>query len=191
MQCPIILQGWTLNLQIWLQSVVLQLLICTVWLLFWCKISKNITTQSVACPHTQHLSMMPIVAFTFDLWPPKSIEIILSPWFSAKFDEEAHNGLVSIVVVVDCGLTSHSAIFQLYSDGTDVRFQILTCCRAPTPWAAFSVPSLPRHGHRDVWRRLFTSLPSEGPHAVRVSGESNPDLPIQSQARYLCATAAG
>ena len=25
------------------------------------------------------------------------------------------------VVVVDCGLTSHSAIFQLYSDGTDVQ----------------------------------------------------------------------
>ena len=28
----------------------------------------------------------------------------------------------SVVVVVDCGLTSHSAIFQLYSDGTDVQF---------------------------------------------------------------------
>ena len=27
-----------------------------------------------------------------------------------------------IVVVVDCDLTSHSAIFQLYSDGTDVQF---------------------------------------------------------------------
>ena len=26
------------------------------------------------------------------------------------------------VVVVDCGLMSHSAIFQLYSDGTDVQF---------------------------------------------------------------------
>ena len=49
--------------------------------------------QSVACPHTQLLSMMPIVAFAFDLWPPKSREIILSPWLSAKFDEEAHNGL--------------------------------------------------------------------------------------------------
>ena len=41
--------------------------------------------------------MMPIVAFAFDLWPPKSREIILSPWLSAKFDEKAHNGLVSIV----------------------------------------------------------------------------------------------
>ena len=27
-----------------------------------------------------------------------------------------------IFVDVDCGLTSHSAIFQLYSDGTDVQF---------------------------------------------------------------------
>ena len=26
-----------------------------------------------------------------------------------------------VVVVVDCGLTSHSAIFQLYSDETDVQ----------------------------------------------------------------------
>ena len=30
--------------------------------------------------------------------------------------------LIFVVVVVDCGLTSHSAIFQLYSDGTDVQF---------------------------------------------------------------------
>ena len=27
-----------------------------------------------------------------------------------------------VVDVVDYGLTSHSAIFQLYSDGTDVQF---------------------------------------------------------------------
>ena len=27
-----------------------------------------------------------------------------------------------IIQFVDCGLTSHSAIFQLYSDGTDVQF---------------------------------------------------------------------
>ena len=30
--------------------------------------------------------------------------------------------IVVVAVVVDCGLTSHSAIFQLYSDGTDVQF---------------------------------------------------------------------
>ena len=42
-----------------------------------------------------------IVTLTFDLWPPKSIGFILSPWLitniSAKFDEEAHNGLVAIM----------------------------------------------------------------------------------------------
>ena len=27
-----------------------------------------------------------------------------------------------LLIVFDCGLTSHSAIFQLYSDGTDVQF---------------------------------------------------------------------
>ena len=29
---------------------------------------------------------------------------------------------VMLLLIVDCGLTSHSAIFQLYSDGTDVQF---------------------------------------------------------------------
>ena len=33
----------------------------------------NITTQSVASPRTPHLSMITIVTFTFELWPPKSI----------------------------------------------------------------------------------------------------------------------
>ena len=30
--------------------------------------------------------------------------------------------ICKLYVDVDCGLTSHSAIFQLYSDGTDVQF---------------------------------------------------------------------
>ena len=70
-------------------------------------------------------------------------------------------------------------------------FQILTCCRAPTPWAArgLAEPTSTRAPGRP--KTSFTSLPSEGPHAVRVSGESNPDLSIQSPARYLCASAAG
>ena len=34
------------------------------------------------------------------------------------------NHIISVVVDVDCGLTSHSAIFQLYSDGTDVQLNI-------------------------------------------------------------------
>ena len=40
-----------------------------------------ITMQSVASPRTPHLSMMPIA------------------YQSAKFDEEAHNGLVSIAFI--------------------------------------------------------------------------------------------
>ena len=55
----------------------------------------NITTQSVASPRTPPLSMITIVTFTFELWPPKSIGFTMVN-MSAKFDEEAHNGLVSI-----------------------------------------------------------------------------------------------
>ena len=57
--------------------------------------TKNITTQSVASPRTPHLSMIPIVTFTFELWPPKSIGFT-NVNMSAKFDKEAHNGLVCI-----------------------------------------------------------------------------------------------
>ena len=71
-------------------------------------------------------------------------------------------------------------------------FQIFTCCRVPTPWAARGLyraePTSTRAPGRP--KTSFTSLPSEGPHTVRVSGESNPDLPIHSPASYLCATAA-
>ena len=55
----------------------------------------NITTQSVASPRTPHLSMITNLTFTFDLWPPKSIGFTMVN-MSAKFDEEAHNGLVCI-----------------------------------------------------------------------------------------------
>ena len=56
---------------------------------------QNITTQSVASPRTPHLSMIPIMTFTFDLWPPKSIGFTMVN-MSAKFNEEAQNGLVCI-----------------------------------------------------------------------------------------------
>ena len=62
------------------------------------------------------------------------------------------------VVEVDWGLTSHSAIFQLYSDGTDVQFpnfDLLPGTQRHGHLGVFSVPSLPRHGHRDVQRRLL------------------------------------
>ena len=59
--------------------------------------------------------------------------------------------------LVGCGLMSHSAIFQLYSDGTVVQFpnfDLLPGTKHHGPLGVFSVPSLPRHGHRDVRRRL-------------------------------------
>ena len=68
------------------------------------------------------------------------------------------NVKTSVDVVVDCGLTSHSAIFQLYSDGTDVQFpnfDLLPGTQRHGQLGVFSVPSLPRHGHRDVRRRLL------------------------------------
>ena len=55
----------------------------------------NITTQSVASPRTPHLSMITILTFTFELWPPKSIGFTMVN-MSAKFHEEAHNGFVCI-----------------------------------------------------------------------------------------------
>ena len=72
-------------------------------------------------------------------------------------------------------------------------FQILTCCRAPHAMAARGLeraePTPTRAPGRP--KTSLTSLPSEGPHAVRACRESNPDLPIHSPARYLYATAAG
>ena len=51
-------------------------------------------------------------------------------------------------------------------------FLILTCCRAPTPWAARGLKRAEPTSTRAPGRpkTSFTSLPSEGPHAVRVSG---------------------
>ena len=60
--------------------------------------------------------------------------------------------------LVDCGLTSHSAIFQLYTDGTDVQYQnfdLLPDTQRHGQLGVFSVPSLPRHGYRGVPRRLL------------------------------------
>ena len=49
----------------------------------------DITTQSVASPRTPHMSMITIVTFSFQLWPPKSIGFTMVN-MPAKFDEEAH-----------------------------------------------------------------------------------------------------
>ena len=58
---------------------------------------------------------------------------------------------------VGCGLTSHTAIFQLYSDETVVQFpnfDLLPGTQRHRQLRVFSMPSLPGHGHRDIRRRL-------------------------------------
>ena len=94
--------------------------------------------------------------------------LIIETIFSTLFLPQIYPSLLSplclhyyIVVgcLVDCGLRSHSAIFQLYSDGTDVQFPIfdlLSCTQRHGQLGVFSVPNLPRHGHRDVRRRLLS-----------------------------------
>ena len=62
-----------------------------------CPKNKYKKTQSVASPRTKHLSMIPIMTFTFELWSPKSIEFtMVYNNMSTKFEEEASNGLVCI-----------------------------------------------------------------------------------------------
>ena len=56
------------------------------------------------------------------------------------------------------GLTSHSAIFQLYSDERVVQFpnlDLLTGTQCHRQQGVFSVTSLPRHRHQDIWRCLL------------------------------------
>ena len=57
----------------------------------------------VSIMFTSLFPYMSIVTLTFDLWPPKSIGIILPPltmvYMSAKFDEEAHNGVHKVQVL--------------------------------------------------------------------------------------------
>ena len=98
--------------------------------------------------------------------------------------------LVGWLVVV---LRHIQRYFSFIVTGQLSSFQILACYRAPTPWAARGLKHAESTPTRAPGRpkTSFTSLPSEGPHAVRVSRESNPDRQIQSLARYLCATAAG
>ena len=84
-------------------------------------------------------------------------------------------------------LKSHSAIFQIYSDGTVVKFPNFDLlpgiqCHGqlgPTPTQA---PGRPM--------KSLTSLKTEGPQAVRVYRELNLDLPIHNPACYLYATVA-
>ena len=87
-----------------------------------------------------------------------------------------------------CGLSPHSAIFQLHSDETVVHFPNLDLLPDTQHHhgqiGVFYIPSLPRSGKITTQDLFLTSLPSEGPNAVRLCRVSNPGLPIHSPARY-------
>ena len=83
-------------------------------------------------------------------------------------------------MLVGCGLLSHSVIFQLYSDGTVVQFQnldLLPGTQHHGQLGVFSVPSLPRHGQRDVCNLLAIRGPTCGegmPGIEHARGEGMP-----------------
>ena len=70
--------------------------------------------------------------------------------------------------LVDRGLTSHSAIFQLFSDGTDVQFSnfdLLPGTQRHGQLGVLNVQSLPQHGtgtSEDVFYLLAISGPTRG-----------------------------
>ena len=76
--------------------------------------------------------------------------------------------------LVGCCVTSNSVIFQLYSDWTVVQFpnlDMLPGTQRHVQLGVFSVPSLPRHGHWNVQRRLYL-LAIRGP----THGEGMPGI---------------
>ena len=92
--------------------------------------------------------------------------------------------------LVGCGLTSHSAILHLHSDGTVVQFpnlDLLPGTQRHRQLGVFSVPSLPRHGQRDIRRQ---HLPPCHQRVHARWGYACLDS-IHSPARYLYAIAAG
>ena len=78
--------------------------------------------------------------------------------------------------------------FSYIVTGQMSSFQILTRYRAPTPWAARGLTRAEPTSTRAPGRpnTSFTSLPSEGPHAVWVSGESNFNVVENRIASTLC-----
>ena len=62
------------------------------------KFDKEICNGLVSIVLTSLFPYMSIVTLTFDLWPTKSIGLILLPWLTClPIDQEAHNRLVAIV----------------------------------------------------------------------------------------------
>ena len=87
-----------------------------------------------------------------------SYSIIIKSIYLRLSDFESHTSY-TLQRLVGCSLTSHSAIFHLYGDGTFVQFPNIDL-----------LPGTQRHGH----------LTGTSEHAVRVCRELNPDRPIHN-----------
>ena len=98
-------------------------------------IAKNITMQSVASLHTPHLSMIPIVTFTFELWPPKSIGFTMVN-MSIKSDKEAHNGLVCVgfTVFYTPDLSGRINTIMVWRGRLSVCLSVHKACKHDTDW---------------------------------------------------------
>ena len=90
------------------------------------KVSKyaNVLIFKEFYPKTKNVSyyLKNAVFKVMDTWIPKQTVKKKAdvPWMTKDIKRMIHKNVVD--VDVDIGLTSHSAIFQLYSDGTDVQF---------------------------------------------------------------------
>ena len=91
--------------------------------------------------------------------------------------------------LVGCGLTSHSAIFHLYSDGTVVQFPNLDPCRAPNAkgnWGSLACRAYPDTGtgtSEDAFNLLAIREPTRGEGKPKIEpGSSDPQsspLPLR------------
>ena len=110
-------------------------------------------------------------------------------WTVRKFSTQFRLNCWLVGWLVGCGLTSHSAIFQLYNDGTVVKFPNLDLFpgnQRHGQLGIFSVPRLPRHGHQDVEDAFHLLVirgltRGEGKHGIE-PGSSNPQsspLPLR------------
>ena len=86
-------------------------------------------------------------------------------------------------------LTSHSAIFQLYSDGTIVQFpnlDLLTGTQRYGQLGVFRVPSLPQIKHQDMRRRLLPPCHQRPTRSEGMPGFEHKSSYPQSSPLPLC-----
>ena len=87
------------------------------------------------------------------------------------------------------GLVKFSIYFNNVVTGKKSSFQTYTCCQAPTPGAArgfiHAEPILTWAQESRHPERSLTSLPSEGPHVVRICQKLNSWPPDSLSSQYL------